>query len=342
MQVPFHAPTVVTLPVDSLALAGNRFKDPTTRYVPVILPPSYHTSPNRRYPVIYVLASFASSGYQLLNRAPLSESLDERIGRLLSQDNTVPEFIAVLPECFTSLGGSQYVNSPVLGRYADHITSELLPLVDRQFRTLPSGTHRAIVGRSSGGIGALWLAMNYPELFSAVGSHAGDGFFRMTTPGELLKFSRRVRRYGGPEGALQVWLQANRGPRPSELFDVMTIFASAAAYSPEPSSPLGFELPVHWHDGSLHEEVFARWLRFDPVEICTQTPYSDALRQQKLIFIDAGTRDEYFLDLAARKLVGLLRSMGLSVVHEEFDDGHMNTVYRFDRSLPLLARAIAD
>ena len=333
--------SVESLSISSTALLGNRYGDPSTRALPVILPPSYHREPNRRYPVIYVLASFTGAGYQLLNRSPLTESLDERIARLLAADPSIPEFITVLPDCFTALGGSQYVNSPVLGRYADHLVYEVVPLIDHSLRTLGSASHQAIVGRSSGGIGALWLTMNHPEVFSAVASHAGDGFFRMTTPPELLKFSRRVRRYGGPEGALKTWLEAGRGPRPSDLFDVMTIFASAAAYSPDPSTPLGFALPVNWHDGTIDDDVFARWLRFDPVEICGDAPYRDALASQKLIFIDAGTRDEYYLDLAARKLVAKLRSLAIPVVHEEFDDGHMNTNYRFDRSLPALARAIS-
>jgi len=332
--------TIESRTVISAALVGNRYGDPVERAVPVILPPSYRREPSRRYPVIYVLASFTGAGYQLLNRSPLSESLDERIARLCASDPSLPEFVTVLPDCFTALGGSQYVNSPVLGHYADHLIREIVPLVDGSFRTLASCDHRAIVGRSSGGIGALWLAMNHPEVFSAVGSHAGDGFFRMTTPPELLKFARRVRRYGGPEGALKTWLQAGRGPRPSDLFDVMTIFASAAAYSPDPDSALGFALPVNWHDGTIDEKVFARWLRYDPVEICGEDRYRSALAQQKLIFLDAGTRDEYFLDFAARKLVTALRSLAIPVVHEEFDDGHMNTAYRFDRSLPALARAI--
>lgn len=332
---------LTSLSVHSTALAGNRYMDPTTRRVEVILPPSYEREPSRRYPVIYVLSSFAGTGYQLLNRSPIAESLDERISRLHAQDPTLPEFITVLPDCYTALGGSQYVNSPVLGRYQDHLVHEVVPLVDAKLRTLANSAHRAVVGRSSGGIGALWLAMNHPDLFSAVASHAGDGFFRMTTPPELLKFCRRVRRYGGPEGALKTWLDAGKGPRPGELFDVMTIFASGAAYSPDPTLPLGFALPVNWHDATIDEAVFARWLRYDPVEICDEEPYRQSLAKLNLIFIDAGTRDEYYLDMAARKLVSRLRSLSIPVVHEEFDDGHMNTNYRFDRSLPALARAIA-
>ncbi len=333
--------TVSTLTITSSALVGNRYGDPTTRSVPVILPPSYATDSSRRYPVLYILSSFTGAGYQLLNRSPIAESLDERISRLHAQDPSLPEFITVLPDCYTALGGSQYVNSPILGRYADHLVREIVPLIDNSLRTLPTAAHRAVAGRSSGGIGALWLAMNHPDCFSAVASHAGDGFFRLTTPPELLKFCRRVRRYGGPEGALKTWLEAGKGPRPGDLFDVMTIFASAAAYSPDPTSPLGFALPVNWHDGTIDEDVFARWLRYDPVEVCGDEPYREALAKQSLIFIDAGTRDEYYLDLAARKLVSRLRTLSIPVVHEEFDDGHMNTNYRFDRSLPALARAIS-
>lgn len=333
---------VVNEEIDSSVLAGNRYGDPTRRLTPVILPPSYDRDSQRRYPVIYILAAFTGTGWQMLGRSPLAESLDERIARLFAEDATTPEFITVLPDCFTALGGSQYVNSPGLGRYEDHVVREVVPHIDRRYRTLPSPSHRGVVGRSSGGIGALWLAMNHPELFGAVGSHAGDGHFRLSLPPELNKFCRRVRRYGGPEGTLKHWLSLSRGgTRPGDLFDVMTIFAQAAAYSPDPEAPLGFRLPVDWKTAELDEEVFARWLRFDPTEICGEPAYRDALASMRLLFLDAGTRDEYYLDHAARRLASRLGALGIRHTHEEFDDGHMNTTYRFDRSLPLLARALA-
>ncbi len=328
--------------VNSQVLQGNALGDPTERLTPVILPPSYDHDADRRYPVIYLLAAFTGTGWQQLTRSPFAEALDERLDRLYRADTTLPEVIVVLPDCFTALGGSQYVNSPALGRYQDHVTQEVVPQIDRRYRTLPMARHRAVVGRSSGGIGALWLAMNHPDLFGAVASHAGDGFFRATTPPELLKFCRRVRRYDGPEGALRHWLSLGKSPRPGDLFEVASILASAAAYSPDAAAPLGFQLPISWRDATLDEALFARWLRFDPVEICTEEPYRSALCGQRLIFLDAGTRDEYYLDLAARQLAQRLKTIGAPVVHEEFDDGHMNTTYRFDRSLPLLARAIAE
>lgn len=332
---------VVCETVESACLQGNRLGDPSARSTAVILPPSYDRDPARRYPVIVVLAAFASAGWQLLNRAPLAEALDERLARLHQSDPAMPECILVIPDCWTALGGSQYVNSPALGRYEDHVVREVVPLIDRRYRTLPLAAHRAVIGRSSGGIGALWLVMNHPEVFGAVASHAGDGFFRATLPPELLKFCRRVRRYGGPQGVLAHWLGLGKAQRSSDLFDVMTILASAAAYSPDAADPLGFALPVDWQTATLRDEVMARWLRYDPVEICGEEPYRSALAGMRLLYLDAGTRDEYYLDLAARQLAARLTRLGIAHQHEEFDDGHMNTNYRFDRSLPLLARAIA-
>lgn len=325
--------------VDSQVLRGNRFGDPTLRETPVILPPSYDDG-DRRYPTIYVLAAFSGTGWQLLNRSPLSESLDERLARLYEEDPTLPEVIVVLPDCFTVLGGSQYVNSAGLGRYEDHVIEEVVPLVDRRYRTLAAPEHRGVLGRSSGGLGAMWLAMNHPDVFQAVAVHAGDSYFRLTLVPELLKFCRRVRRYGGPGPLLAKLLSIGKGQRGGDLFNLMTVMANGAAYSPDAEAPLGFTLPIDWETATVDEAVLARWLRFDPVEICGEEPYLSALRRQRLIFLDAGTRDEYHLDLGMRQLKARLSALGLPVVHEEFEDGHMNTTYRYDRSLPLLFRSL--
>lgn len=339
---PSGACRVVYEVVKSSALLGNRFGDPTDRLTAVILPPSYDREPARRYPVLYLLAAFAGTGWQLLSRSPFAEAIDERLTRLYASDPQMPECIIVLPDCCTALGGSQYVNSPILGRYEDHITDEVVPLIDDRYRTLADPAHRGVLGRSSGGLGAVWLGMRHPELFGALASHAGDGYFRATLMPELMLFCRRVRPYNGPEGALEHWLSVGKGPRNPELFDVMTILTSGAAYTPAPETPLGFLLPVDHRTAAIDEAVLARWLRFDPVEVCGEEPYRTALGGMRLIYLDAGTRDEYFLDLATRRLAERLRELEIAVVHEEFNDGHRNTNYRFDRSLPLLARALSD
>jgi enterochelin esterase family protein len=59
-----------------------------------------------------------------------------------------------------------------------------------------------------------------------------------------------------------------------------------------------------------------------------------------LVYLDAGTRDEHALDLGARILAARLAALGVTFRHEEFDDGHRGTSYRYDVSLPLLATAL--
>jgi len=61
------------------------------------------------------------------------------------------------------------------------------------------------------------------------------------------------------------------------------------------------------------------------------------LKSLKLLYIDAGTRDEFALDLGARVLCKRLREFDVPHIHEEFDDGHFNISYRYDRSLELIS-----
>ena len=68
--------------------------------------------------------------------------------------------------------------------------------------------------------------------------------------------------------------------------------------------------------------------------------HAEALRAMKLIFLDAGTRDEHNLDLGARIFARRLRELGIAFEHQEFDDGHRSTAYRYEVSLPLLAATL--
>ena len=71
--------------------------------------------------------------------------------------------IVVFPDCFTAFGGTQYINSSAIGNYADYINTELVPLIDQEFRTKAAREHRGCFGKSSGGYGSLMLAMHYPK-----------------------------------------------------------------------------------------------------------------------------------------------------------------------------------
>jgi enterochelin esterase family protein len=115
----------------------------------------------------------------------------------------------------------------------------------------------------------------------------------------------------------------------------------AASYSPNPKKPLGIDLPFDAYTGAIDEKVWAKWLAWDPVRMVRGVlKYRLAARSLRLVFVDCGTKDEWFLDLGARQLVAELKKIKARVKHEEFDDGHLDIQYRYDRSLAELSRVL--
>ena len=327
--------TVVVETVDSRALATNTLGDPSVRRVAVWLPPSYDRAAARRYPVVYWLAGFAGTGESLFQGTPWQPGLGARLDRLVD-GGVMGEIIVVAPDGFTRWGGSQYLDSPVGGAHESHVCRELVPEVDRRFRTVANREGRAIGGKSSGGFGALVLGMRHPELFSAVASHAGDCYFELSILPDVPCAVRTLRRHGGVHGFLQHF--EHTLARRADDFTTIMMLALAAAYSPEAARPHGIALPFDLGTGELDHAVWRRWKALDPVELVAT--HAEALRRMKLVYLDAGTRDEHALDLGARVLAARLAALGVAFRHEEFDDGHRGTAYRYDVSLPLLAAAV--
>jgi len=321
---------------ESDVLKGNAPSDPYVRTVPVYLPPSYDASPDRRYPVIFMLSGFLGRGRMMLNDDPWKPPLDERMNRLVAA-GACGETILVMPDCFTRFGGSQYVNSTANGRYEDHVIDELVPWVDRTFRTVATRDHRGVAGKSSGGYGALTLGMKHPGVFGAVACHSGDMGFDYCYRGDIPGFMTRVQNAGG----LSEWLDAfsAKPHKTHDDFQALNILGMAAAYSPNPAAkPFGIDLPCDLATGAFREDVWKRWLSFDPLVMLEAR--AEALRSMKFLFVDCGRRDEFHLHHGARMFVRALEAKGITHVYEEFDDGHMNLGYRYDVSLPRIARAL--
>lgn len=322
---------------ESDVLRGNAAGDPHVRTIPVYLPKSYDTAPQRRYPVVYVLSGFTGRGRMLLNDAPWSEPLDRRMDRLV--DAGTPEMILVMPDCFTRYGGSQYLDSSANGRYEEHLVRELVPAIDASFRTLPGRDHRGIAGKSSGGYGALVQGMRHPDVFGAVACHSGDLVFEYCYLGDVPKFASAIQAAGG----LKPWLAEfeRKVQKKHEDVTVLNILGMAASYSPDPASPdLGIVLPCDPVTGEFRSEVWERWLAWDPVRMLDT--HEDALRSLRLLYLDCGTKDEFHLHLGARLFTRRLNECGIAHEYLEYDDGHMNVSYRYDESLPRLARALTD
>jgi S-formylglutathione hydrolase FrmB len=321
----------------SRVLEGNPLGDPHIRTVPVYVPAGYDDSPARHYPVLVMLSGYGGSGPLLLNLRPWDESLPQQLDRLIRSGAMAPALV-VMPDCWTRYGGSQYLNSSALGRYEDYLIEEVIPFVDARYRTLPDRAHRGIAGKSSGGYGALVQGMHHPEVFGAVACHSGDMYFEFCYMGDLAKLHANLASYGGwPK--LRDELHAIR-PKDTKFFQTLATLCYGMAYAPNPEAPDGFELPIDVGSGALNEAAWARWLSHDPVRKLDDPRYVEALRSLKLLYVDAGDRDEFSLQVGARVLVQRLQGLGIDHYFEEFPDGHFNIQYRYDTSLPMLSAAL--
>ncbi len=322
--------------IESDALRNNAYGDPHRRPIAVYTPPGYDPGGSTRYPVLYLLHGYTGDAVALLAARPWEVNAVQWIDRLIGE-RRMPSALLAIVDGFTRLGGSQYVNSMQNGRYADYVVNDVIGHVDRTFRTIAREGGRAVLGKSSGGFGALHLSMESPGTFCACASHSGDSYFRGALVPMFREAARILERYGGDIAAFVEGFE-KKPKRPQPEYTTMEMLGYAAAYTPRSAAAFDVELPFDRETGELLDDVFARWLAFDPVERvharCAE------LSRLRLRYLDCGRRDEYGLDIGARILAQRMRSLGLDVLHEEFDDDHRNVGYRYERSLPALAAVL--
>jgi len=353
--------TLVLLDHDSKILRNNPLKDPHVRKLAVWLPPQYDGSGNRRFPALYDLVGFTGSGLSHVAWKNFSENVPERVARLIHERRMAPT-IMVFPDCFTALGGNQYVNTSAIGDYADYLTKEIVPFVDRNFRTAASREHRGCFGKSSGGYGAIIHGMRYPRTWGAVADHSGDAYFDFVywhdwpnTLNELAKYRARAPKLPGvfdvrkaekgaangrDDGRVRRFLEhVWRKPKltMAEGHTIMNL-CMAATYDPDRRAPNGFRLPFNLETGEVIPERWSKWRAHDPVNLVNK--YRANLKSLRGIYIDCGARDQYHIHYGCRILSKRLAQAGIKHRYEEFDDTHSDVDYRMDVSLPYLSRAL--
>ena len=314
------------LQVESEALRGNPLGDPNVRPLWIWLPPDYDES-GQAYPSVYVIQGMTGQLDMWRNRVAFRPTYLELV------DEVAPECLVVLVDCWTSLGGSQFLDSPATGNYHTYLCDEVVPFVDTRFRTLAAPEHRGIAGKSSGGYGAMVTPMLRPDLFGGLATHAGDALFEHCYQPEFAVVARTLRdQYDGSYD--RFWEDFRSRPAGSKEHDphLINAYAMTACYS-------AGELPFDTATGELKPDVFARWLEWDPVRMVPR--YADALRSLRAIWIDAGTRDEYYLDLGAEAFRRALEEIGVTDVHFElFDATHALIEYRYPLALAYLAERL--
>jgi len=236
-----------------------------------------------------------------------------------------------MPDCFTRYGGSQYLNSTATGRYEDHLVRELVPYIDRNYRT---NGRRAVLGKSSGGYGALVLGMRHPEVFQALACHSGDLYFEYCYLPDFPKAIDQIRQHGSPESFIKAWEKLPKRMAGS-LHAAVNTLAMASCYSPRGKA---IDLPFDLKTGAIRPDVWRRWKTWDPVDMLDR--HAKDLKKLDRVFIDCGTRDQFALHHGARIFAAKARRLGVRVLHEEFDDDHSSISYRYDRSFAVLSRSL--
>lgn len=322
--------------IESRVLAGNRLGDPTSRALQLYLPAGWDGA--RPLPLLVDLVGYTGSGQSHTNWRPFTENLPERLDRLIGT-GAMPPVAVAFPDCFTRLGGNQYINSAAMGRYEDYLLEEVVPFLEAG---LPVGGpgRRGVFGKSSGGFGAITHAMRHPGFWAAAACHSGDMGFDLCYLGglpaaldELAKHERSIERFIRH-------LEASDKPTDAEI-GTLELIGMAASYDPDPDPAafLGLRLPCDLETGELIAERWASWLAHDPALLAPGR--LEALRGMKALWVDCGTSDQYHLHYGARRLHRALERGGVAHRYEEFADNHSDIDYRMNGSLPFLAAALA-
>jgi hypothetical protein len=232
--------------ITSELLRANPLGDPSERPLLVYLPPGYEDDPARSYPAVYVIQGYTGHVTMWRNRSAYRQPFPETADAVFAAGQAPPA-IVVYVDAWTAYGGSQFVDSPGTGRYHSYLCDEVVPWVDGRYRTLAAAGHRAIMGKSSGGFGAMITPMLRPDLFGALATHAGDSLYELCDVPEFGKDVRHLRDYGGD---IRRWwddFRSRTSFTKEADHDLLMLLGVAACFSAEPDGTV--ELPFDPHTG---------------------------------------------------------------------------------------------
>ncbi len=273
----------------------------------VVLPASYYDQPRRRYPVIYLIPGFGGThrdALQYASRPPATEEGEE-------------EFIRVFLTGECKWGHHAFVDSATNGPRGEALIWELIPEIDRRFRTVANRDGRFLYGHSSGGWSALWLMINYPDVFGGVWSISPD-------PVDFRDW-QGINLYADPPQNMYVDPAGNRRPIARHGDQVMLWYDSftkmddvlkrggqlrsfEATFSPVADDGEPRKL---WDraTGQIDPDVARAWQQFDiRLQIEQHWQHLQPLLAGR-VHIIVGDQDTYYLDGAVRKLADSLKQL---------------------------------
>jgi hypothetical protein len=328
------------LVVESEILAGNPLGDPARRPLYVYSSPGVRNGSATDVASVYMIQGFSGQLDGWLARSSFEPTIVERLDAMFSNpDEPCPDGVVVFVDAWTSLGGSQFLNSSAVGNYLDYICDEVVPFIDSRYPTVASAARRGVAGKSSGGYGAMVLPMLRPDVFGALASHAGDALFEVCYQPDFAKVARVLRdRY---DGSLENFWEDFRTRQTldwSKHAEVLNTYAMAACYSPDPDDPHKVLLPFDIRTGSCSSHSAQTSSSRRPVRMAAK--HAQALRGLRRIYLDAGRSDEYFLDLGAQAFSMELDKLGVEYTLELFEGRHGGINYRYPGAIRELLLAI--
>jgi enterochelin esterase-like enzyme len=309
--------TVEAVQVPGPSLEGNLEGNATTREAMVVLPPSYASSPNRRYPVVYYLHGFAIDGRNFYNFMRVPEAVASNAAR-------GHEFIVVVPDTLTRMGGSMYSNSVTTGDFRKFIAEDLVAHIDANYRTIANRGGRGLAGHSMGGYGTWVTAMNYPQVFDSVWAQSACCVSPRTETVESATAMAAVPYEGVDQSG----------------FGMRAGLASAVAWAPNPQNPPFFvDWPIKTNEDGTREIdalVIAKWANNSPLAMVAS--HVGALKSFTAIGADVGDKDGLVHDDTL--IHQELEKFGIAHDWAIYDGDHVNRIaQRFDEVvLPFFAR----
>ena len=304
--------TVEEVKVHGASLEGNLEGNDPNRDVMVVLPPSYRTSPNKRYPVVYYLHGFAIDGENFYNYMHVPEAVAHNAAR-------GNEFIVVVPSTLTRMGGSMYSNSVTTGNFREFIARDLVAHIDSHYRSIATREGRGLAGHSMGGYGTWVIGMTYPDVFDSIWAQSACCVSPRSETVESATAMAAVPYEGVDQSG----------------FGMRAGLASAVAWSPNPKNPPFYvDFPVK--DGAVDALVIAKWANNSPLAMVAS--HIDALESFDAIGSDVGTRDGLIRDDTL--IHEELERFGVEHVWQTYEGTHTDKIaQRFDEVvLPFFAQ----
>ena len=280
---------VVTL--HSAALRNNALHDPDMRVVPIFVPAQ--ATNGARLPIIYYLPGYGNSAEKCLGNSNVWLKFTQKFA-----DEVTP-VILVVGDGWTRWGGSQYLNSPAQGNYADFICDEVVGAAELTHRLPLTGVRRIIGGHSSGGFGGLRLGSARQDLFDAVIALSPDSDFP-TSHLPLVKVKSVAQL---PLAAVKKII-AGEEPAPKD-FDALYAIGLSAAYAPAAGKRRGEFDWLYDAQGNFRRPVWWRWLEHDPLTMVQKNRQAFAPTQK--IYLEGAAQDQFAANIGARKIYEVLK-----------------------------------